>query len=107
MILKSSKNISTIDFPTVFLKTDSIPAQSKYLADLKKELYRRSQSGVTNLTIKYLKNVPNIVSISTSKRSREEEFSPRSPTKKKITEIDEEYNVNGSKSNEWQPINTL
>ncbi|KAG5868877.1 hypothetical protein JTB14_028107 [Gonioctena quinquepunctata] len=83
MIPKSSKNISTINFPTVFLKSDSTPAQSKYLADLKKELERHTQSGETNLTIVCLKNVPNIVSFSTSKRSREEEFSPRPPIKKK------------------------
>ncbi|CAG9822848.1 unnamed protein product [Phaedon cochleariae] len=92
MILKNAKSMPKNDFLGVYLKSDNTPAQSKYLADLKKDLQFRTQNGEKNLTIKYRNNVPRIVPLPTSKRTRDEESSPRSSTKRKQSKQDELLN---------------
>lgn len=58
-ILKQSKRIA--DKARVNVKADLTPGQQSYLKNLQTELHRRISNGESNLTIKYIRRIPQIV----------------------------------------------
>lgn len=51
----------------ITIKEDQTPLQRQQLLDLRQELKQRSEGGENNLTIKYIKGVPQIIVIDDSK----------------------------------------
>ncbi|CAG9822841.1 unnamed protein product [Phaedon cochleariae] len=79
-ILKNRNKLCRNMFPDIGIRADLTPSQSTHLDNLRKELQRRTANGERNLTIKYVKSVPKIVSTdnpTTSKRTRENDDSPK------------------------------
>lgn len=74
-VLRNKKNISRNLYPSVKIISDMTPKQRQHLNDLRAELELRLKTE-TNLTIKYVYGVPQIVQILSNKRVREEESSP-------------------------------
>ena len=60
-MLKGNEN-----FKNVIVGTDKTPQQLRYLKDLNSELELRRNEGASNLTIKYVNNVPQIVDVPAS-----------------------------------------
>lgn len=62
-ILRNKKLLKLVDsFRAISLSDDLTPNQSNYLRELRDRLRHRLQQGETDLTIKFLKGVPTIVS---------------------------------------------
>lgn len=81
-ILKNKNKIPREIYPSISLKNDLTIHQLKQLENLRKDLERRRKNGETNLTIKYVKKVPTIISVddsqdSSNKRGRDEVISPK------------------------------
>ncbi|KAG5896627.1 hypothetical protein JTB14_009535 [Gonioctena quinquepunctata] len=69
------------------IKNDKTPKQMKQLGTLYDDINARKASGVPNLAIRYVNNIPKIVTVSdyrqvNSKRARDEEVSPRQNPRK-------------------------
>ncbi|KAK5647712.1 hypothetical protein RI129_002604 [Pyrocoelia pectoralis] len=60
-VLKNKNTLKT-NRSRIVIASDQTPLQRKYLEDLRTELATRSNNGEKDLTIKYLKGVPKIIS---------------------------------------------
>ncbi|KAG5868693.1 hypothetical protein JTB14_015673 [Gonioctena quinquepunctata] len=84
--LKRKSNIPRDKFPNISIKTDLNPRQTENVSNLREELQRRQQEGKRSFNIKYIKNVPQIIS-TTSKRTRDEDDSPKRMNGTKISNL--------------------
>ncbi|CAG9762669.1 unnamed protein product [Ceutorhynchus assimilis] len=76
-VLKAKSRLTSPQYKSVTMKSDLTPRQVQHLSTLRKELQKRTDEGEDNLTIKYIRGVPRIVSLrSDGKREREESASP-------------------------------
>lgn len=76
-VLKAKSRLTSSQYKAVTMKSDLTPRQIQHLSTLRKELQKRTDEGEDNLTIKYIRKVPRIVSSRGSgKREREESSSP-------------------------------
>lgn len=66
-LLRNKSKLLSSRFNKISLSDDKTPRQLKQLADLRKELKRRQESGDSGCTIKYIKGTPTIVTLSDSK----------------------------------------
>lgn len=63
-ILRNKKRLANIEsFKNTFISDDMTPRQLKHLQDMRLQLKQRIESGEGNITIKYIKGVPRIVSL--------------------------------------------
>ncbi|CAH1170632.1 unnamed protein product [Phaedon cochleariae] len=81
-VLRNTSKVSKSSYPLIRIKSDKTPKQMKQLGALYDDLKARRANGDTNLAIRYVNNIPKIVTVSdyhqgNSKRTREEEESPR------------------------------
>lgn len=63
------QNKEALESETIKIYSDRTPQQQIYLKTLKEELQQRIRNGETNLTIKYIKGTPKIITKSTPKNS--------------------------------------
>lgn len=90
-ILKNKKKIDTNEFQGISIKADLTFAQLSHLSSLREEMKKRQHQGEQNLTIKYVKNIPQIINTTTAgKRSREEDESPKGPHGSKQSKSEEQ-----------------
>ncbi|KAF5275765.1 hypothetical protein FQR65_LT16539 [Abscondita terminalis] len=57
-------------FPQIHIKSDQTPSEIQELNNLRKELDRLKKSGEINATIKYVNNIPKIVTIKQTLKNR-------------------------------------
>ncbi|KAG5859432.1 hypothetical protein JTB14_030296 [Gonioctena quinquepunctata] len=81
-VLRNTSKILRSKYPRIRIKSDKIPRQMKQLGTLYDDLNDQKASGVPNLAIRYVNNIPKIVTVSdyrqgNPKRARDEEVSPR------------------------------
>lgn len=57
------RNKHKIDSNTISIYSDQTPQQQVYLTQLKEELKRRTDAGENNLRIKFVKNIPKIIKV--------------------------------------------
>lgn len=61
-VLRNKNKLSTSPFRGISIQDDKTPKQLAYLRDLREELKSRLDAGEMDLTIKYIRGVPTIVS---------------------------------------------
>ncbi|KAG5863161.1 hypothetical protein JTB14_006001 [Gonioctena quinquepunctata] len=81
-VLRNTSKIFRSKYPRIRIKSDKTPRQMKQLGTLYDDLNAQKASGVPNLAIRYVNNIPKIVNVSdfrqgNPKRARDEEVSPR------------------------------
>ncbi|KAG5877399.1 hypothetical protein JTB14_037021 [Gonioctena quinquepunctata] len=84
VVVESNTTEDSDKFPNISIKTDLSPLQTEHISNLREELQRRQQEEEISLTIKYIKNVPQITP-TTSERSRDEDNSPKRMNGSKIS----------------------
>lgn len=82
MILQNKSKLATVGLPNIFIRSDLTRIQRQRLDGLRREIEEGRKNGERNLYIGYRRGEPTILKGSnrkTSKRSREEDDSPKRP----------------------------
>ena len=62
VVLRKKSKLQNTEFSHVHIFDDKTTSQRQYLKDLRNELHTRTDNGEANLTIKYVKGLPHILS---------------------------------------------
>lgn len=80
-VLRSKNRLAGTQFRNVSIQDDRTPAQLAHLQELRNELKRRMDAGEVNITIKYVRGIPTIVSNEPKNQTREDTLTGVSATR--------------------------